>query len=77
MSLGDRTLLALGLAVAAPMALVRCRERVERSAARDLGVVALLSIVGAGWFVTGDDVHALLVSAALAKVAWAGWRGGG
>ncbi|MCC7137116.1 MAG: hypothetical protein IT460_01655 [Planctomycetes bacterium] len=63
----------LGRAVVAPLALVA--ETGGRSAARDLGLVALLVVVGAAWFVCGDDAHALVVSVALGRLGWRGWRG--
>lgn len=47
-------------AVVAPLALAGATE--QRSAAHDLGLVAVLTVVGAAWFVCGDDAHALAVS---------------
>lgn len=69
-----RPLTTLGIALVAPLALA---ERTgSRSAARDLGLVALLTVVGAAWFVGGDDAHALVVAVALGRLGWRGWRGG-
>lgn len=69
-----RPLFTLGLAVVAPLALSRSGVRGEPSAARNLGLVAVLMVVGVAWFVCGDDAHALVVSAALVRLGWAGWR---
>lgn len=66
------SLALLGLAVVAPVALTGAPG--DRSAARDLGLVALLTVVGAAWFVCGDDAHALAVSVALGRLGWRGWR---
>lgn len=44
----------------------------DRSAARDLGLVAVLTVVGAAWFVCGNDAHALLVAVALWRLGWRG-----
>lgn len=55
-----RVLRVLCLAVVAPLALAV--ETEQQHAARDLGLVALLTVVGAAWFVCGDDAHALAVS---------------
>mgnify|MGYP000847642361 CR=1 FL=1 len=63
----------LGLAVVAPLALAAQTE--GGSAARDLGLVAVLTVVGAAWFVCGDDAHALFVAVALGRLGWRGWRG--
>lgn len=57
-------------AVVAPLALSGATG--HRSAARDLLLVAVLTVVGAAWFVCGDDAHALLVSGALWRVGWRG-----
>lgn len=50
-------LVLLSLALVAPMALTDATE--QRSAARDLALVAVLAVVGAAWFGCGDDAHAL------------------
>lgn len=63
----------LGLALLAPLALAGTTG--DRSAVRDLGLVAVLTVVGAAWFVVGDDAHALAVSVALGRLGWRGWRG--
>lgn len=63
----------LGLAVVAPLALAA--ETEQQHAARDLGLVAVLTVVGAAWFVCGNDAHALLVAVALWRLGWRGWRG--
>lgn len=63
----------LGLAFVAPLTLSGATG--HRSAARDLGLVALLTVVGAAWFVCGDDAHALLVAVALWRLGWRGWWG--
>lgn len=68
-----RPVVLLCRAVVAPLALAARTE--PRSAARDLGLVAVLTLVGAAWFVCGDDAHALLVSVALWRLGWRGWRG--
>lgn len=58
----------LGLAVVAPLALAGTAG--GRSAARELGLVTVLAVVGAAWFVSGDDAHALLVAVALWRLGW-------
>lgn len=63
----------LGRAVVAPLALAGTTG--NRSPARDLGHVAVLTVVGAAWFVCGDDAHALAVAVALWRLGWRGWRG--
>lgn len=63
----------LGLAVVAPLALAGASE--DRSAARDLGLIAVLTVVGIAWFSVSDDAHALVVSVALGRVGSRGWRG--
>lgn len=72
MTLARSPLVLLCRAVVAPLALTGATE--GRSAARDLGLVAVLTVVGAAWFVGGDDAHALAVSVALWRLGWRGWR---
>jgi hypothetical protein len=64
----------LGRAIVAPLAIAR-KAPEGRSAARDLGLVVVLTVVGAAWFVVGDDAHALAVSVALWRMGVRGWRG--